>query len=141
MKITSQKTMASALVKLHLYQHAWYFTQEKMKEALSDGKQIVNLSLFFRDACELIPQDFMKNEIGEEYTSHPTDSHPPLSVRLNAMGTKVREVCENWIKSTVDGNAITLIDQVEDLEKELSELEHYKLIKSGKVQLSDTENN
>lgn len=141
MKITSQEAMASALVKVHVYQHAWYFTQEKMKEALSDGKQIVNLSLFFENICESIPQDFMKDEIGKEHTPHPTDSHPSLSVRLNAMGTKISDVYENGIKNTVDGKAITLIDQAENLEKELSELEHYKLVQSGQIHVPDTENN
>jgi Zn-dependent protease with chaperone function len=140
MKITSQEAMASALVKVHIYQHAWYFTQEKMKEAMSDGKQIVNLSLFFEGVCESIPQDFMEGEIGKEHTPHPTDSHPSLSVRLNSIGKKISDVYGKGIKDTINEKAISLIDQPENIEKELSELEHYKLVQSGKIHSPKTEN-
>ncbi|KTD33244.1 protease HtpX-like protein [Legionella nautarum] len=128
MKITSKEEMGGALVKAHLYQHVWDYTQQKMKENLANGKQIINLSAFFSSICEALPQDFMKDEVGKTHTPHPTDSHPPLSVRLNSMSIKIDEVYGRGIINTNDERAITLIDEVETLEKELSDIEYYKLI-------------
>lgn len=132
-RITSKEDMASALVKAHIYQHVWNFTLDKMKEALSGGQQIINVSNFFSGVCETLPHDFMKDDVGKSHTSHPTDSHPPLSVRLNSMGIALDEVYSNGINCADSEKAIVLIDNAEPIEKELSELEHYKLAQSGQV--------
>jgi len=132
-KITSPETMARGLLKAHIYPYAWQYTQEKMKEALSDGKQIINVSTFFCSICELIPSDFMKDEIGKSSTAHPTDSHPALSVRLNSIGIQLSTIYANGIKLPTSDIAIDLIDNPSKLEEELSEIEHYKLTQTGVV--------
>lgn len=133
MNLTSKEDMGTALVKAHIYQHVWIHTQQKMKEHLANGKQITNLSAYFSSICEAIPQDFMKYEIEQTHTAHPTDTHPPLSVRLNSMGIKRDEVYERGIVNINDDPAINLIDEAETLEKELSDLEYYKLGVAGKT--------
>ncbi|OGT11424.1 MAG: hypothetical protein A2X77_04340 [Gammaproteobacteria bacterium GWE2_42_36] len=131
--ITSKEEMASALVKTHVYQYAWQFTMEKMKEALSNGKQIINASDFFSEICNIIFDSFAKNEIGKSSTVHPIDTHPPLLVRLTALDVELTEPYLNKLKSIDFDKAIRLIDNAEVLEKELTELEHYKLMQSGQI--------
>lgn len=125
-KITSKEEMSSALLKAHLYQYVWIYTQQQMKKVLSEGKQIINISIFFAQICQGIPQDFMKSEIGNTHTTHPTDSHPPLVIRLNAMGLDIDSIYHRGLSIDNDP-AITLIEDAETLEKELSDLEFYKL--------------
>lgn len=134
-KITSKENMATALIKSHIYQYIWNFTQEMMKEALSQGNQIINISTYFATICESIPSDFMKDEIGKSHTIHPTDSHPTLAVRLDSIGVKLHDVYSDKIKKIDTEKAIELIDNVEILEKELSDIEHYKLVQTGQINI------
>lgn len=136
-KITSEKNMASALVKAHVYQHVWNITLEEMKKALSTGQQIINLSKFFSAVCSIVSYANMKNEIGSSHTSHPTDTHPSLSVRLKAMGIELDDVCTDELRIDEADQTIMLIDNVETLEEELSEIEHYKMVQLGQVQPPD----
>jgi Zn-dependent protease with chaperone function len=130
-KITSPELMAKVLLKVHIYPHAWQYTQEKMKEALENGKQLINISSFFWSLCELIPSDFMKDDIGKSRTSHPTDSHPPLSERLNSIGIQLSEIYTDGIKPPIANTAIELIGDASKIEEELSEIEHYRLVQLG----------
>lgn len=132
-KITSPQTMAIGLLKAHIYPYAWQLTQQEMHNALAEGKQIINISTFFSSICQSISKDFMKDEIGKSHTFHPTDTHPPLSMRLDSIGVKLSEVYSDGIKLPVDNIAINLIENAAEIEEELSEMEHYKLIRSGAV--------
>lgn len=125
-KISSKEEMSSALLKAHIYQYVWLYTQQQIEKVLSEGKQIINISTFFAQICKEIPQDFMKSEIGNTHTSHPTDSHPPLLIRLNPMGLDVDSIYSKGINIESD-QAITLIEDIETLEKDLTDLEYFKL--------------
>jgi Zn-dependent protease with chaperone function len=132
-RLTSPEIMATGLLKAHIYPHAWQFTQQKMKEALIEGKQLINLSTFFRSVCELIPSDFMHDNIGKSSTPHPTDSHPPLATRLNNIGVQLSAIYSHGIKLPTSDIAIDLIDNPSKIEEELSEIEHYRLVQAGIV--------
>lgn len=143
-KISSSEIMSKALVKAHVFQHAWEYTNEKVKESLSDGKQIINISAYFHAVCSNTPADFMKDEIGKSSTSHPTDSHPPLLVRLNSMSIKLESIYADCLQLPTANTAIDLINDATNLEEELSDIEHYKIVKSGAVQMKNeiaSENN
>lgn len=131
--VASPVDMASALLKVHLYQHVWKFTIDKMHEALSQKKQIINLSVFFNSTCASLPNNFLENEIGKTSTPHPADSHPSLSVRLDAIGVGLSQLYANGVKLPISDTAIELIENPCNLEEALSEIEHVKLINSGAV--------
>ena len=135
-KITSPQTMATGLLKAHIYPYAWQLTQQEMHNALAEGKQIINISTFFSSICQSISKDFMKDEIGKSNTFHPTDTHPPLSMRLGSIGIELSEIYSDGIKLPVDNIAINLIENAAEIEEELSEVEHYKLVRSGAVILN-----
>lgn len=136
-EISSPTIMGKALLKAHIYQHAWQLTQDKIKENLTIGKQIVNISSLFSSVCELTPSDFMKDEIGKSSTAHPTDTHPPLLTRLDAMGIQLSSVYADSLKMPTTNIAIDLIENSIKLEEELSALEHYKLVKAGSVTINN----
>jgi len=132
---SSKENMATSLLKAHLYQHIWLFTQNKMKEALAEGNQILNLSLFFRYTCESLPKNFMEENIGKTHTPHPTDSHPPLTIRLNAIGISLKELYSAGL-TLPDDKAINLFENISPLEEELSAIEHHKLVEQRVVQVN-----
>lgn len=139
-EITSIPTMGSALLKAHIFQYVWYFTQSEMKDALTAGKQITNLSILFFRIYESLPEDFMKSEICKINTTHPTDNHPPLSERLNTLGVTLDDIYARGLIDESHKKAIELIEETATLEEELSEIEHIKIIKSGKVNPPDNNN-
>jgi len=133
--VSSANSMATSLLKTHIYQQVWIFTNNKMKEALENGKQIVNVANYFQSICDSIPHDFMKDEIGKSSTTHPTDSHPPLTVRLNAIGVQLSDIYP--LQQQTEEKAIELIDNAEIHEQGLSDLEHQKLIRTGQVKIPE----
>jgi Zn-dependent protease with chaperone function len=131
--ISSAKNMATALLKVHIYQHVWEFTKSKMVESLKEGMQLVNSSAHFLSVCESLPSNFMENEIGQSHTSHPTDTHPPLSVRLTSLEVPLSTIYADGIKVAIDKKAIDLIENYNAIESELSVLEHHKLVKIHQI--------
>ncbi len=89
-EVGGPEAMATALVKVHAYDGCWPFLLSRMVEGLAHGKVLAN-------ACEgysaLIArtndQDDVFAQLGNHRTSHPTDSHPPLSLRLERCGYTV----------------------------------------------------
>src|SRR5207244_4441056 len=84
-KLEGNKNLASALVKLHAFTSTWFNTNAFAREKLSEGKSVINMSELFGT----VAKDNAKPEIliglEEKATSHPTDTHPPLGIRLEAL--------------------------------------------------------
>ena len=59
---------------------------------------------------------------------HRTDTHPPLSVRLNALSTSLTATCQNALSVALNDPGSDLIDNVEILEINLSEFQQRLLI-------------
>jgi Zn-dependent protease with chaperone function len=140
-QITSPSDMARGLVKVHAYPNAWIYTQEKMKESLLEGKQLINISTFFSAICGSLPPDYLKDEVGSTKTSHPTDSHPPLSIRLASIGVGLSAIYADGLKIPTTDIAIELFGNPTKLEEELSEAEHYKFMQMGYVQKKEEPEN
>ena len=56
-------------------------------------------------------------------SSHPTDTHPPLSVRLNALNTSLTATGHNALAVVIENPSSDLIDNVEALEISLSDFQ------------------
>lgn len=131
-KVTNPTIMATALSKIHIYQQAWQITLSKMIEAISENKHIINLSMFFSSVCSLVPTELLKKEIQINTTvPHPTDTHPSLTSRLDAINISQNTINPNDLTAPCHECAIILIQNAEMLEQELSLLEHQKLIDLG----------
>ena len=86
---TNPRACASALMKIHAFAPLWMNLYEEMHELLQQKQQFINASSYWASKVALGLQR-QPNFIADIDTSttdvgHPTDTHPPLGVRLNAL--------------------------------------------------------
>lgn len=128
--------LSSALIKVSLYSSLWDHAHKQNIERLNQGKVANNLSVIFQDTAkydvehENIDQ-IMKSTL-EQTISHPTDTHPAVSKRLEELGIKSGEITKDML--LVPGNpAIELIDKYQEIEEEITFLEHKLMVAYGVV--------
>lgn len=126
-KICGKENMASALVKVHAFSNVWPHIENKMLESMSQGKQLVNASLFFEQIAMNLPLDFVSQGLGESHTEHPTDSHPSLNTRLNALGIPLNKEIITKVTFKIHDSASSYIDNIDEIEQVLTDLENRKL--------------
>lgn len=130
---SSSQALASALVKLHAFDYYYLSTRDRLLESLRAGKKAENLSLMFGDHVKADATATHFVGLDEEKLAHPTDSHPPLGVRLESLGWSVHAVEAAALDVAPQSKAIELIDDYLTIEKELTDLETKYLIKIGEV--------
>src|SRR5438128_1604749 len=118
--ITSPGHIATALIKLHAFTAIWAQLREAAVNALRQGKAFVNASRTYADAVKesAVPKAF--KGIVETHLSHPTDSHPPLSVRLESLRIRLDDVATEALAVTPTDSAIALVCDAEKLGEEIS---------------------
>ncbi len=88
--------------------------------ALQERKAFVNASKTY---AEIVAEHAAPNAldgIAETHLSHPTDSHPPLSVRLSALGISIKDVSKAALDVRPTQAAIDLLPNVETVEENIS---------------------
>lgn len=118
--VTSPRTVGTALVKLHAFTGMWQGLQEAAANALRQGKAFVNAS---RTYAEVVGQNAAPEAlegIAEAHLSHPTDSHPPLSVRLQSLQVGFNDVVADALAVSPAEPAITQVPDAERQEEEIS---------------------
>jgi Zn-dependent protease with chaperone function len=135
-RVTSADVMATALVKVHASTDAWSAAEAAMVAALREGKIYDNASILFADlvAANASPEHLVG--LAERRLAHPTDSHPPLAVRLESLGTSLLEVASRALDAEPADAAIHAVDGCERLERELSDAEQLRLARSLGIELS-----
>ena len=86
-RVTDSATIATALVKLHAFSGLWEGLEYAAEEALQKGQAFVNASKTYAETVVEHANPEALDGIAEMHLSHPTDSHPPLAVRLDSLGT------------------------------------------------------
>jgi len=138
-KIAGTEAMGTCLIKVHAYTRVWAYTRSQMKEALQEGKQLTNASAFFSKTVALLEPEFFEQGLETTRTSHPTDSHPVLSSRIDSLGLNLIQAIRGALRvPESDQRAIDVVDHYEKLELELSDLEHHKMVKLGMVKVGDS---
>jgi uncharacterized tellurite resistance protein B-like protein len=141
-EIVSPRALATALMKVYLYSELWVKTRTENLERLRAGRITRNLSKIFASSArfdvnrEAVPQ--IVQAIGSERIPHPTDTHPTIGARLQALGVDPMSVDDAALLIT-SGSAIVLIDEAQRIEEELTLLEHRIQIALGRVELSGDE--
>jgi Zn-dependent protease with chaperone function len=123
--LTNASTLASALVKVHAFSGIWSGFDEAAAEALREGKVYTNASTLFASAVASSATPASLEGLAELHLPHPTDSHPPLGARLQALKHEIADV----VPAALHVNPTTLalaIDGLEALEEEVSHA--YQLI-------------
>lgn len=123
----------AALVKVHAFAKVWDQLDEVMLSLLAEGQQLTNVSTEFVAWAREMPAPAALAELDEQQVPHPTDSHPPLSQRLAALGLRLEDVQADALQTAPAESAIHLFNHVNELECELSNLEHQLRVQSGQV--------
>lgn len=139
-KIMSNKIFATALIKVHAYSSFWNKTVEKMEEAILQNNEIKNSSESFQN---LLNDDVLKSNsletVEANFISHPTDSHPPLVLRMQNLGYIVNDLKTESKNTNLIDSAISLIPNYNLIEESLTELEnenikkYLKLVKENSI--------
>lgn len=113
--------LAAALVKVHAFVGIWNEFQEAAIDALKNGRMFLNASASYAAvvAERAVPANL--HGIADLQTSHPTDSHPTLAVRLDAIKVGIEQVSTAALMVTPDEPAVTLVANFEQHEGEISE--------------------
>jgi Zn-dependent protease with chaperone function len=127
------EAMGSALVKVHAYSEVWEAVDKTMAEALRQGKQVINASVMYAGMVQENAAPTMLKGIAQKRIAHPMDSHPPLSLRLEALGVGLAQVSEAALTTAPDQPAIGLFAGTEGLEQDLTDFEHQLMVHTGRV--------
>jgi Zn-dependent protease with chaperone function len=117
---THPASLASALVKLHAFAGTWEALRQAAVSAIHEGKALVNASKTYAEVVAGSTSADVFNEIGETHLSHPTDSHPPLAVRLDALKTSIKDVSAAALDVRPTAAAIELFPGAEEVEENIS---------------------
>jgi Zn-dependent protease with chaperone function len=113
-------SIASALVKVHAFSPLWENLQHAMVEALQKRQMFTNASKTFYDAiADNANPDVLKG-LSDSTLFHPTDSHPPLSIRLKSLDKSIENI-EGDCLNVMGADSIEYVKQCEELEAEVSE--------------------
>ena len=118
---TSPRAMATALVKVHAFGDFWGLTMEQSVQGLQQQKISKNLSALFADNVGINAKAELLDAAAETATSHPTDTHPPLSERLSSLGVELRSVQEDALMVPPGASAARLIPNADAYEEGLSD--------------------
>lgn len=124
--VTSPRVIATALVKIHAFTGLWNGLQQAAANALQEGKVFINASKVYAEACGGNATPKTLEGIADTYMSHPTDSHPPLSLRLQSLHASILEVSGDALAVPPTEAAISFIPNYEEKEEEISQA--YQLI-------------
>lgn len=133
-KTAGARPLAAALIKIYGFSPAWPVVKNAMEDAIQHGKMLINASTFFADLVNsLNPQEALR-DVSEEGPVHPTDTHPPLAVRLENLGMSLPEVQVESCRTQPNAPANNLLGDNEALEIELTDCQQALMIRASKSQ-------
>jgi hypothetical protein len=112
-----------------------------MRRALGKGKQLINVSSLFAEVSKQLPSDEVISGVSEEGPIHPTDTHPPLNQRLKNLNLTFEEVRHDSADLCPSKPAISIVDNLEELEQELTDAEHAMMARAGEAQPASSDAN
>lgn len=135
-EVSSPKALATALVKVSLYAQLWSKVRSDNVDRLNKGKIAKNLSVTFQDTIRFdvgkATAENVFDTLLDTAISHPTDTHPTLSARLQNLEISPSDIDKADLHAPAH-SAIELFDRATDIEEELSKLEHQLMVAMGHV--------
>jgi hypothetical protein len=125
-KTTSAPALAGALTVATAYAPQWAGIEDPVERALWDGKAYENLAAFFAGACGDHPQ--VVREVAATNAGvipHPTDTHPPLNVRIQALGlddASLATLIDSYTPRMFEQSAASFVDDINTHEARLSQI-------------------
>jgi hypothetical protein len=109
------------LVKIHACAPVWDTYVRRLQGFLKMGRECAaRQSVAFVDRVVAADLSKLIKDLPKTRTAHPTDSHPPLGARLDALGVNMTEVAETARVVRPADAAALLLDEVDRLDEVLS---------------------
>ena len=118
--IAGPKATAAALVKVYAFSGYWPLIRNEMVEVIQEGKIFTNVGSMFANLVSAMAKPEALSDLDERRLSHPTDSHPPLSLRLQNLGVSLQDVQAPALQISPERAAITLVPDYEKAEEGIS---------------------
>ncbi len=132
--VGSPFALAVGLIKVSLYASIWEHAREQNIHRLNEGKVADNLSVVFQDVAKYdVEHDSLENIMEaslEQKIAHPTDTHPPVSKRLENLNVNPVHITKAMLV-VPEMPAIDLIDNYTEIEVEATMQEHHLMIALG----------
>ena len=123
--VVGADALGTALAKAHMFAPAWDVVRDAMVSAVRSRTQYANASAVFQEVAASNAGPDRAQGLGLLPTAaHPTDRHPSLAGRLDALGVDRSRVASNALVVTPYSPAIDLIEDAEAIERALSAAEH-----------------
>lgn len=139
---SSPLALATSLIKVSLFAAFWPHAREQNVERLNEGKITRNLSKVFQDSAKYdVAHENIENildSVMEIMIPHPTDTHPSVGTRLNALGIERSQITKDMLLIP-SGSAVELIDDFEEIEEETTMFEHRLMVALGHVEAPEDE--
>lgn len=129
-RVASAEDLAVALVKLHVFSSTWYMLRQAMGKLIGEsGKTLINASSYFADDVKKkIERREVLKMIPEDGPIHPTDTHPPLSQRLQNLNVTLKNIEKTDFAVSEKKSALSLLTNPSELEEELTNYESAKIM-------------
>src|SRR5262249_51485207 len=98
-----------------------------------------NVSMFYAELAASTTKPELVDEVAENATVHPIDTHPLTRVRVEALGLCIASLRDNALHIEPSSSSALLLDKVTELEEYLTDLEHQKLLALGYAQLPEVQ--
>jgi Zn-dependent protease with chaperone function len=135
--VASPAALATALLKTDALIPLWGDTRKSLVEALNQGTPHLNASSLYAQLVAASSQPELLNKAGEPASTHPTDTHPPTAVRVEALGLSVEALKESALKIDPSTLSIHLLDHAAELEESLTKIEHDFLLEMGAARMPE----
>jgi Zn-dependent protease with chaperone function len=93
-EVASAHDLGSSLVKLLAFTQAWSTTIDSMIADAAEGRTTANASDRFVGTVRSAASPAALDDLDEREIPHPTDGHPPVSRRLEAIGLTVADIAK-----------------------------------------------
>lgn len=131
---SSARALMTALAKTAFYSVLWEGLRNENIDRLHRGKASRNLSSVLEDKVryDIDEEKLTKalSELSKRTVPHPTDSHPPIGVRMKSLGVETGSITADDM-AVPENSAILLFRNAVTLEENLSVMEHKHLADEG----------
>lgn len=129
--VSSVQTAGVALVKVHAFTDHFQRVLRDMRAELAAKRRTENASLHYLHLVQEDARPEALQGLDQQRIPHPFDSHPPLSVRLEALGLTLEECSGAALQVTAAEMAIGLIHGAASVEQALTERDNRWLVLEG----------
>jgi len=131
--VASSSALATSLIKVAAYAPAWSLIRSAMVEALQEQKAYQNTSSMFHEIVVKNSKPEIFDGIGASVAVHPTDTHPSTEIRLSALGHSMDDFLIDDLRpaSVLIETSVSLVHDLDQIEEELTLMEHQALVAMG----------